>query len=129
TDGLLVVAARDADHARLERLGRVLLLEAAEPLEQLPELGRRLELVRDSRQRRALLRPRLRAERRHLRLLVPRQQAAGLLDVVDLAEAAQQLIEVGPHDEKTYNPGQASANSEPTSIQTARANASGSRPR
>ncbi len=97
TRRLLVVAARDPDEARLERVEVVRLLEGAQLLEQLAELGSDLELVRDPVQRRALLGARVGARRRHLRLLVPGEEARGLLEVVDLAQPAPELVEAFVH--------------------------------
>ena len=49
---LLPVAAHDADQARLERVGLVLLLEPGQLVEQAADLGRRELLVRDAAERR-----------------------------------------------------------------------------
>ena len=94
---LLVVAARDPDEARLERLEVVSLLEGPQLLEQPAELRPDLELVRDPVQRGARLRARFGARRRHLRLLVPGEEARGLLEVVDLAQPAPKLEEAIAH--------------------------------
>ena len=96
-DRLLVVAARDPDQACLERLEVVLLFERTQLLEELAELRRDVELVRDSVQRRPLLRADIGAARRHLRLLVPREDARRLLDVVDLGQSPPQLLEALRH--------------------------------
>ncbi len=71
----------------------MLLLERAEILEQLAELGRDVELVRDTVERRALLGARLCPARRHLRLLVPGEDARGLLHVMDLGETPLEVVE------------------------------------
>ena len=91
---LLVVAARDADDARLERLARMLGLEVAQLLEQLAELGRGRELVRYPRERSLRLGARRRAGRRHLRLLVPAEESRRAIDVGGCAETPQEIVEV-----------------------------------
>ena len=78
---LLVVAARDADHACLERLALVLGLKTAELLEQLAELRRGRELVRHAGERALRFRARRRTLGRHLRLLVPAEQSLRAVDV------------------------------------------------
>ena len=93
-DRLLVVAARDADEACLERLEVVLLLEWAQLLEELAEVGRDVELVGDPVEGRALLRARLGAARRHLRLLVPGEDARRFLNVVDLCQAPPEVCKL-----------------------------------
>ena len=91
---LLVVAARDANDARLERLAGMFGLEAAEILEQLADLGRRRELVREPRERALRLGARHRALRRHLRLLVPAEESRRAVDVERDAEAPQKIVEL-----------------------------------
>jgi hypothetical protein len=118
---LVVVPLRHADEARLERVVAVLLLESAQLLEQLAELRRHLELVRDPVERRALLGTRCRAARRHLRLLVPREEAGGLVEIVDLAHAAAELVEAVAHERSLTGSQALSRVSPPTTNQTARA--------
>ena len=91
SDGLLVIAARDADEAGLERLEVVLLLERTQLLEQLAEVGRDVQLVRDAIQARALLGAGLGSARRHLRLLVPGEDARRFLHVVDLCKSPPEV--------------------------------------
>ena len=106
---LLVVSARDADDARLERLRLRALLERPQLVEQRAELRRRGAIVREPGQGRELLGPGGRAERRHPCLLVPGEEVAGALEVGDLAEAPQELVEAGVevrHDVGAYRRGE-----------------------
>ncbi len=105
---LLVVAACDAHDARFERVPLGAFFELAQLLEERAELGRRGTVVREPGHCRELLGPRGRAKRRHSRLLVPDKQGAGALEVGDLAEAPQELVEVGAevrHDRGDYRRG------------------------
>ena len=71
------------------------LLEFPQLLEERAELGSRGAIVTDPSQRRQLLGASGSALRRHLRLLVPDEQARGALEVRDLAQAPQELVEAG----------------------------------
>ena len=93
SDRLLVVASGDADHARLERVGVVRLLERSQLLDQLAEGRVDTMLVRDGLDRRALLGARVRTGRRHLRLLVPAEQRACSDEIVDRPEPTKKLVE------------------------------------
>src|SRR5207237_9895263 len=73
---LLVVSASDANQAGLERLRIVYLLVRAQPLQQPADLGIDEPLVREPSDRGELLGARLVPGRRHLRPLVPEEQAA-----------------------------------------------------
>ena len=90
---LLVVAARDADDARLERLAVGGFLQLAQLLEERPELGRGGAIVCEPGKGRELLGPRGSPERRHLRLLIPPEEVAGALEVGALPEPPQELVE------------------------------------
>ena len=92
-DGLLVVAARDADDAGLERFARVRLLERAQLLEQLAERRVDAPLVRGRLYGRALLRARLGTGRGHLRLFVPAEERPGPHEIVDSPEPPEELVE------------------------------------
>src|SRR6185437_1346937 len=92
---LLVVAAGYANNARFERFRGAALLELAQLLEERTELGCRAQLVCATGECRALLGPRGRAERRHLRLVVPDQQRRDAAEIGDFAEPSQELVEAG----------------------------------
>ena len=101
--GLLEVVPRDADQARLERLRVEPLLDRPQLVEQPPELRVDELLVRDPADGREHLGPRVGAGRRHLRALIPEEQAARLVEIGDLRQAEAELLEgpVGAHIEKS----------------------------
>ena len=89
---LVEVSACHPDQAGLVGARVEALLVRAQLLEQLadPVLGE--PLVRDSAQRRELLRPGLRAAARHHRLLVPAEQPGRPAQVADLCETCLQIL-------------------------------------
>src|SRR2546423_3464752 len=101
---LLVVAAHDADQARLVRLVRERLLFCAQLLEQAAQLVGHEPLVRGAPDRRPLLGACRSGVRRHRRLHVPREQKADPLQVVDLAEEDLQPLECLTHAPTMLNP-------------------------
>ena len=101
---LLPVAPRHADQARLVGVVVLRFLERREPVEQEADLVRDEPLVREPVERRELLRPHRAAALGHLHLLVPGEQRAGLLQVVDLAQALLQLGVVRVHTRHRTSP-------------------------
>ena len=108
---LLVVAARDADDACLERLRIVRLLERAQRLEQVAESRVDAVLVGDGLDRRALLGARVGTGNGHLRLFVPAEQRAGLDEIVDCPEPTKKLVETVVHAQSS--PGWTRTNNPP----------------
>src|SRR6266511_2358847 len=92
---LLVVAPRDADQARVVTVVVEAPLELLQVLEEGTELGSDEALVGQPPDRRERVRTCLRAAGRHHHALVPEEQRGRLPQVVDLAEEAFQLIELG----------------------------------
>ena len=78
---LLVVAAGDADQARVVGVVRQRLLERREPLEQAADLGVGEAVVDDAAEGRERLGARLGAERRHRDALLPAEHARGAAEV------------------------------------------------
>jgi hypothetical protein len=95
---LLPVTARDADQARLVRIGIEALLVRLQLLEQAPDFRRREPFVDDPLERRRLLRPEPGGPGRHQRLLVPVEVGRDAGKVHHLAESPLQLIELLVHD-------------------------------
>ncbi len=76
--------------------GSLACLELLQLLEERADLRRRGELVGDAGEGRPLLRPCGRAERRHLRFLVPAQERGRAPEVGYFAETPQKIVEAGP---------------------------------
>ena len=89
---LLVVAARDPDQAAVVRVEARLFLVVAHLVEQAPDLVVDEELVREAVERPELLGSHLSALRRHLRVLIPAQDRARHVQVVDRGQAGLQLF-------------------------------------
>src|SRR5215210_6275625 len=93
TARLLEIMARHADEARLEGVVLGALLDPAQILEQLFDLGRDEALLRQSADRRDGLGASLRASGRHHHALVPEEQHRRSVEVGDLGKAFLQSLE------------------------------------
>ncbi len=89
------VAARDADERGRVRIGTLRLGPGLERIEQAPDRGIGLAVVREAAQQRELAAPGFRAARRHVRRLVPVQQRGGAAQVVDFLQARLERCEFG----------------------------------
>ena len=97
TAGLVPVAPRDPDQARIVGLAVERFLERPQLLEQPSDLGIDETLVGEAVERGELLGPDRAATVRHHHELVPLERERDLVQVVQLVQAASELCECGVH--------------------------------
>ena len=96
-DLFLVVLARESDRPGLEGVGVERVEARLQLVEQLPDLGVDEGLVREAADERHVLAALLRARRRHLRPLVPREEHSELPETAENGHPRCELFECVGH--------------------------------